>query len=75
MKNRIALDNKTFKLKDVEQMVHDGFARIDQPTWSNCVDHVTEVIEKKYWRKDGLIEVEPVIIDLGSSDDDSDDEF
>ena len=75
LKNRIALDNKTFKLKDVEQMVHDGFKRIDQPTWSKCVDHVAEVIEKTYWRKDGLIEVEPVIIEFDSSDDDTDDEF
>ena len=75
LKNRIALDNKTFKLKDVEVMVHEGFQRIDQPTWSNCVDHVADVIEKRYWQQDGLVEIEPVVIELDSSDDDSDDEF
>ena len=75
LKNRIAMDNSTFKLNDVRDMINDGFTRIDQQAWSHAVRHVVDVVEVKYWTDDGLLNVEPVIIHLGSDDDtDSDDD-
>ena len=76
LKGGIGLQNSSFKLEDVRQLIHDGFERVSQERWAKCVQHVVETVEKKYWANDGIIEDIPqVIINLDSDDEsDSDDE-
>ena len=75
IKQHIGIENSTFKLTDVQNMVHAEFDRITPEKWAKCVQHVIEKEEKRYWEKDAMQpDIEPVIISLDSSDDDSDDE-
>ena len=70
LKNTIGLDNNTFKLDEVKKMVYDGFSRITRERWNNCVRHVVDVEEPRYWRSDGLTPISRVVINLQSDDDD-----
>ena len=74
MKNQVGLDNTSFKVPDVERLIHENFERIDANRWKNCVQHVISKVESRYWKADGLQEIEPVIINLDSSDESSDDD-
>ena len=75
IKQHIGIENSTFKLKDVQDMVMHEFDRITPDKWAKCVNHVIEKEEKRYWEKDGMQpDIEPVVIELDSSGDDSDTE-
>ena len=74
LKSHIGIENNSFKLADVRNMVYDGFSRITAEHWEKCVNHVINHEERRYWKSDGLQEkVAKVIINLES--DDSDSEF
>ena len=70
LKNTIELNNNTFKLDEVKQMVYDGFSRMTRERWSNCVRHVVNVEEPSYLRFDGLNPISKGVINLRSDDDD-----
>ena len=76
LKGTIAIQNASFKLEDVRTLIHDGFQRISQERWANCVKHVAHKVEKRYWDTDGILDdIQPVVITLDSdtdSDTDSD---
>ena len=61
-------------MEDVKQKVFDGFNRIDQGKWAKCIDHVINKVEKDFWDKDGLLDIEPVVINFELSDNDSSDD-
>ncbi|XP_072400960.1 uncharacterized protein [Diabrotica undecimpunctata] len=70
-KNFIAANNKTFKFADVKILLNDALNNITQEKWKNCVKHVQNTVEKKFWELDHIIEVmvEPLIIEIGSNGD------
>ena len=62
----------------MKEMIQEGLASITPKHWSDCIDHVKQV-EKVYWAsgiaRDEMIE--PVVITLTESDEETDtaDEF
>ena len=75
LKGGIGLENSSFKLHDVRKLVHEGFQRITQERWQNCVSHVVNTVEKTYWKQDGIVDdVPPLIISLDSDDESESDE-
>ncbi|XP_072377806.1 uncharacterized protein [Diabrotica undecimpunctata] len=70
-KNFVAANNKTFKFADVKILLNDALNNIAQEKWKNCVKHVQNTVEKKFWELDHIIEVmvEPLIIEIGSNGD------
>ena len=75
LKGGIGIENSSFKLEDVRRLVHEGFQRITQERWTNCVNHVVNSVEKKYWKNDGIVDdIPPVIINMDSDDESETDE-
>ena len=69
MKGYVARNNKTFTLKEVTQLLHDGVQRITGEAWANCVRHVIETEEPRFWRVDDIMEeIAPVAINVGHED-------
>ncbi|XP_046393670.1 uncharacterized protein LOC124161396 [Ischnura elegans] len=65
VKNWVAKNNKTHKIKDVLQLCVQALGDVTVSTWKNAVEHVKK-IEDYYWIKDRLVEefTEPIIINL-----------
>ncbi|BFZ01465.1 hypothetical protein BsWGS_04504 [Bradybaena similaris] len=61
VKGQVAVENKTFKMCDVEVLTRESLSRIDIPFWKKCVEHVLRV-EDEYWKRDGLLFVQPAMI-------------
>ena len=63
----------TFKMADVVQLTHDAIARVTADDWMKCCRHVVG-IEEKYWKSDIAIEeeIEKIVIQVTSSDEDTD---
>ena len=63
----------TFKMADVVQLTHDAIARVTADDWMKCCRHVVG-IEEKYWKSDIAIEeeLEKIVIQVTSSDEDTD---
>ena len=69
VKRSVALDNTTFKIKDIKQLATKAMSDINKDFWNKCEDHVKK-IEENYWQQEGLhIKQNPVIIDLMDSSD------
>jgi transposase len=73
VKGYVAANNKTFKLEDVRLLLEKGIQNVTPERWEKCVQHVIKE-EDKMWNLDGLMEtvMEPLIINLQNSSDDSD---
>ena len=72
VKRHCRTQHKSFTLKEIEDLVPNGFEQVTPAMWSNFCDHVKKV-EDEYWEKDGLIEdaLEEFVIRLSESDFDS----
>ena len=73
MKGYIARRNVSFKMTDVIQLTHDAIAAVTEDDWASSCRHVEEV-ERKYWDADIAVEaeMEKIVIQLTSSDEDTD---
>ena len=71
IKQYVAYHNNTFNLKDVKKLVNEAFDTITASNWSKCVKHTME-IENKMWLFEGFQDIDPVIINLNTSDDHTD---
>ena len=73
IKGYVARHNVTFKMADVVQLTHDAIARVTADDWMKCCRHVVG-IEEKYWKSDIAIEeeIEKIVIQVTSSDEDTD---
>ena len=71
LKGYVSRNNSSFKVKDVEKLIHEGIAYIDKNKWAKACDHVLG-FENKYWVKDNIQGhlIQPVIIHLGNESDD-----
>ena len=73
MKGYIARGNVSFKMTDVIQLTHNVIAAVTQHDWVSSCRHVEEV-ERKYWDADIAVEeeMEKIVIQVTSSDEDTD---
>jgi len=55
VKNHVRMNNKTFKLPDVKNLLIEGIDRVDGDMWKNFIKHTMEE-EKKFWDIDNIIE-------------------
>ena len=73
MKGYITRRNVSFKMTDVIELTHDAIASVTEDNWVSSYRHVEEV-ERKYWDADIAVEaeMENIVIQVTSSDDDTD---
>ena len=72
VKRLVALENKTFKIKDIKQHTMTALSKIDKQYWNKCEDHVNK-FETEYWQREGLQFMQPaIVVDLMCSSSDSD---
>ena len=70
VKYHIATHNTTFRLADVNQLVHGAFDNVSPDIWKKCVDKVI-AIEEEYKAAEHIIDnIPPVIIDFASDEED-----
>ena len=76
VKQFVAKNNKLFKIGELRKLLKDSVSRITSELWAACVRHVVEKVEKDMWDLDDivdhLIEVNPIVIEIGPNDSDSD---
>lgn len=53
MKGYVAQNNKTFKLKEVRELIGTGLSKVTDATWQEDINHVIKE-EKILWELDGL---------------------
>lgn len=69
VKGYVAKNNKTFNLKEVRQLLQEAINNISEENWKNCVKHVVEKEEPRYWDiDDRMEEIAEVIINTGEGD-------
>lgn len=65
VKGYVAANNTTFKINDVRRLLHEAVDQITAEKWANCVRHVIEVQEPRFWDVDDRMEqVEEMVINL-----------
>ena len=75
MKSYVAEKNNTFKMADVETLTHEAIENVSTEAWENCVRHAEKLQEEDYAReipRDDIME--PFIINLEDSDEESEDD-
>lgn len=67
VKGYVAANNTTFKLDEVEKLLHAGIDLVSEENWRRDCAHV-EKIENESWERDGEIDnnIQSLIIELGS---------
>lgn len=79
VKRQVVTKNTTFKIADVEKLMHEAIDSVTKEDWINCVRH-TEKIQEVDYKKEIHREVilEPIILTIlpgeSSTDEDDDDE-
>ncbi|GJQ74188.1 hypothetical protein Trydic_g19101 [Trypoxylus dichotomus] len=75
LKNYVRMNNTTFKVKDMEQLIRRAYSTVTTNNWQNYIKHVNN-IEKEMWIVDNLQDdIEEFIIHVrysSSSEDQSD---
>ena len=68
VKDYVAENNKTFKLRDIWPLVENGLD-LANSKWKKCIEHVVTVEENKFWEMDGLCDtiVDRLVITSGES--------
>lgn len=67
VKGEVARNNTTFKLKDVQNLLHAAIQNVTKENWVKAIDHVRS-IETKMWEVDEIQEnLEEFIINVGDS--------
>lgn len=57
VKARVAKENKTFKVKDVVELVKKILREVPVELWQNAIRHCRDR-EEFYWKKDRLVDVQ-----------------
>uniref|UniRef100_V5GTA9 Tc1-like transposase DDE domain-containing protein n=2 Tax=Anoplophora glabripennis TaxID=217634 RepID=V5GTA9_ANOGL len=73
VKNEVASKNKTYKLKDVRELLIEALNNVTNMNWKKCVEHVIKE-EEKMGTLDGIMDdlIEPLIISINNSESDMD---
>ncbi|KAL4083710.1 hypothetical protein QTP88_029026 [Uroleucon formosanum] len=64
VKKHVRMNNTTFKLDDVQKLLHDGINQCTPGMWKNFIQH-TKKEEEKFWKIDFV--VEEVLENMGST--------
>ena len=75
IKGHIKANTSAFNLREVEQLVQEGYDVVTPDRWKSLIEHVKIHFEDNYWSNDGLYEklVDKFIIQVGGESDESDD--
>lgn len=79
VKQYVRSNNKTFKLPDVKKLLVEGVDEVDSQMWKNFISHIVKE-ENKFWTMDDIVdeltaEQHPVVMTIGQSDSEDDDDF
>jgi len=74
LKNRIAKRNITYKMNDVERISREEIESITSSEWKNTVEHVIKIEDEYRKRMPKELDVPNLIIDLNSSESESEDD-
>lgn len=78
VKNYVRMNNTTYKLPEVKNLLHEGIDHVSPDMWKNFIRH-TKKEEEKFWEVDDIVddilsaETEPVVMDINSSEEASSD--
>jgi len=74
VKTRIAAENVTFKLRDIQQLAEQNFVTVTMEEWTAVCRHV-KVVEEEYMSSEHEMDniMERIIINTNDDDDDNDD--
>jgi hypothetical protein len=61
-----------FKQNDVKELIHKGFAQVNELKRQKACNHVKNVVEPKLWKEDGIREEIPKLIININSDSEND---
>jgi 2C-methyl-D-erythritol 2,4-cyclodiphosphate synthase len=62
IKGFVSRQNSTFKQNDVKELIHKGFAQVNELKWQKACNHVKNVVEPKLWKEDRITEEIPKLI-------------
>lgn len=67
VKGHVTFYNKSFKLRDVRDLLQEATSKTDKEKQKGCVKHVIEKVEKEIWEMDSIVEdtIESVVINFG----------
>lgn len=67
VKHYVKMNNTTFKVRDMEELITQGYSNITLDNWQNYIKHVKD-IEANMWKVDNLQDnIEEFIINVGQS--------
>ena len=70
VKGQVAANNKTFKIADTKRLTIEAIKDVNKEYFERCEQHSIK-IEQNYWKKDGLIHIQPsMTINLEENDSD-----
>ena len=67
VKRAVANRNTSFRIRDVERLVHEELDDVSIADWASRVRHVLE-IETKMKHLEGIVDIEPITFTLSDSD-------
>lgn len=68
IKGHVKMNNTTFKTKDMQPLIQEGFRNVSPELWKSCVEHVKKV-EVDMWRADDIQDdIEPFVINLADAE-------
>lgn len=71
VKSYVANNNTSFRIKDVEKLVNTALDNVTRADWESRTRHVIS-IEERMRTLDGIVDVQPVVIALSDTEQDSD---
>lgn len=75
VKGQVASKNTTFKMADVEKLMHEAIDSVKKENWVNCVRHAERIQDEDYEKeKHREVILEPIILTIRPGDSSSDDD-
>jgi len=75
VKGQVASKNTTFKMGDVEKLMHEAIDSVKKENWVNCVRHAERIQDEDYQKeKHREVILEPIILTIRPGDSSSDDD-
>ncbi|XP_025407521.1 uncharacterized protein LOC112681484 [Sipha flava] len=75
VKGQVASKNTTFKMADVEKLMHEAIDSVKKENWVNCVRHAERIQDEDYQKeKHREVILEPIILTIRPGDSSSDDD-
>lgn len=56
IKGYVAARNKTFRMREVKELLEEAVRKVSPDDWDRCVRHVIQKVENEMWKLDNIIE-------------------